>query len=549
MRIFEVNSFLNRFNAFLLESFKEDMYNLYPKAKNDDEFNKAIKIFNSNENKIRDAVKKEIITSGIEIKGNIAKAIKNKCSDAASFISLIKTLSEKLEKEKTASTRKREELEQSESHRLKVKRDNEYRRIMSGKLDVPATDYWLIPCHTFEEAHEAASKYAGNLPKLSKEKITEKYGIDTPEAANFFKTKQSPKDFLEFMKNENKFFIVPTWCVAAGAGYFNNTYKLATKPDEKAKCYIIISKKYPNVRFCLTLKGKKAVLKDGIVNEIGVIGELRDPWQIGGSETERVGKEMMKLAFGEDEVEKILQKVLDLGSIKLSDVVDGKSMFHNNADIHKLEDPMPNLKTGDSMFGICSSLKSVKADMPNLVNGRLMFTGCRKLRDFIDVDLSSLKNGEMMFSGCESLNMFHIKELPSLEYSYGMFDRTGLTIFSTNMPKLKLGSNMFSNSPHLWAFEADTPLLENGNEMFNGCTLLSHFDGDLSSLKDGWCMFNGCKLSLSSINHILRTINRNGNGQTITIGYDKSISDENIEKLSQKFEKLNWRPDFRPSKS
>ena len=73
--------------------------------------------------------------------------------------------------------------------------------------------------------------------------------------------------------------------------------------------------------------------------------------------------------------------------------------------------------------------------------------------------------------------------------------------------------------------------------------------GDLSSLENGWGMFDGCQLTLRSIENILRTINRNGNGQTITIGYDKSIPDEDIEKLRQEFEKLNWKADFKPSES
>ena len=62
-------------------------------------------------------------------------------------------------------------------------------------------------------------------------------------------------------------------------------------------------------------------------------------------------------------------------------------------------------------------------------------------------------------------------------------------------------------------------------------------------------MFFRCKLSLESIMNILHTINRNGNGNKITIGYDKSISDEDIEKLRQEFEKLNWDAHFSPSKS
>ena len=62
-------------------------------------------------------------------------------------------------------------------------------------------------------------------------------------------------------------------------------------------------------------------------------------------------------------------------------------------------------------------------------------------------------------------------------------------------------------------------------------------------------MFYDCELSLNSIENILRTINRNGDGNIITIGYDKSIFDEDIEKLRQEFKKLNWEAEFMPSGS
>lgn len=60
-------------------------------------------------------------------------------------------------------------------------------------------------------------------------------------------------------------------------------------------------------------------------------------------------------------------------------------------------------------------------------------------------------------------------------------------------------------------------------------------------------MFEGCKLSLDSIKNILSTITNDGKRHVISIGYDRSISKEDIEKLEQEFKELNWRVEFRPS--
>lgn len=211
------------------------MYHQYPEAKDNEKFNNAIKVFNDNQ-KIKDAVKKKIRVN------NIAKGIKNAYPTAGEFVDFINTVISEL-------TTKEQERE-------------EYKQIKQGTASIGETDYWMIPCHTFKEAHDAAFKYVGNLPRLTKEEITNKYGIETPRPGSFYSTNKTPEEFLEFMKTEDNFFMTPSWCNTADDYYFNEKYNLTTKPHENPKCYIFISKKYPNVRFCVTLKKEKEKVAD-----------------------------------------------------------------------------------------------------------------------------------------------------------------------------------------------------------------------------------------------------------------------------------------------
>ena len=519
MLLHEIFSLFESIDHLISEGFKDDMFKQYPEDVENKDFKAAITAYNS------DPKLKEALKHAVKPQGNIAVSIKKQCPTGADFITLINSLISN------------------------AKDKEEYKQLKQGTVSAGETDYWMIPCHTFKEAHDAAFKYAGNLPRLSKEEITNKYGIDTPQPGTFYNTNKTPEEFLEYMKNEDRFFMAPSWCVAADDYYFTERYNLATEPHEKPKCYIIISKKYPNVRFCITLEGDGLTIEGDAICRKAKLQEVRDPWQIGGTK-KKAGLEMMSALFGENEVKKILQKVQNLvGHKKISDIVNGESLFENNLNIVKLDKPFSNLKNGYSMFKYCTSLEEFKSDLPALVDGNLMFMGCTKLTEFSNNDLSSLKRGGGMFSNCEELWSFDIEKMPSLEDGYIMFMGTKLWIFNTDMPKLNYGPSMFSGCNHLRSFVADTPALKNGSSMFEGCTKLSLFDGNLSSLENAWDMFNGCKLPLSSIENILRTINRNGNGQVITIGYDKSISDEDIEKLRQKFEKLNWKADFKPSKS
>ena len=440
----EIFSLFESIDHLISEGFKDDMFKQYPEDAENKDFKAAITAYNS------DPKLKEALKHAVKPQGNIAVSIKSKYPSGADFVKLIDSLIKN------------------------AKEREEYNQLKKGTSSAGETDFWLIPCHTFEEAHEAAFKYTGKLPILTKKEITNKYGIETPEAATSFKTNQTPAEFLEYMKKEDRFFIVPTWCIAANERYFNKRYKLATNPDEKVKCYIIISKKYPNVRFCITLEDAEFTIENDMIYKKAKLQEVRDPWQIGG--VTKTGIEMMSLAFGENKVKKLLQNALNFGhEQKISNIVDGELLLHANNNIVKIDKPFPNLKNGKSMFKYCTRLEEFNSDLSALENGEFMFSGCNRLKNFSGGDLASLKNGVMMFANCEELDDFDIKKLSSLENGHGMFMGTNLYTFGTVMPKLTNGNSMFSGCDHLYGFIANTPALKNGWRMFEGCKKLGVF--------------------------------------------------------------------------
>ena len=565
MRIFEVNDFLNRFNAFLLESFKQDMYHQYPEAKDNEKFNNAIKVFNNNQ-KIKEVVKKKI-----SLNGNIAKSIKNAYPTAGEFVELINTVINEL-------TTKEEERE-------------EYNQIKQGTASIGETDYWLIPCHTFEEAHEAAFKYAGNLPRLTKEEITNKYGIETPRPASFYNTNKTPEEFLEYMKNEDKFFMAPSWCISADDYYFNERYNLTTKPHENPKCYIFISKKYPNVRFCVTLKKEKEKVADIKGGEIEVsiketkLDEVRDTWQIGGADIKDVGLDMMKLAFGQQKIDEVMKDIrhtiksetvsiskLENGELLLfkannipsisgsfDNLTKGSRMF-TNSSLEKVNCNFPVLEEGVCMFYQCESLSEFTGNLPNLLKAQIMFAHNAKLEKFECKNLSKLENGEQMFNDCENLKSFNSK-LPNLIHGASMFGSCGLMNFEVDMPKLvssggmfeenknlknfncklsslKDGRYMFLECKNLTSFRSDLSSLEQGSYMFEGCENLKRFEGNLSSLKEAYDMFKGCKLDTESVKNIAETISTITRSSSITIGVDEM--DEEKEKYIEMIKEKGW---------
>ena len=521
MRIFEVNDFLNRFNAFLLESFKQDMYHQYPEAKDNEKFNNAIKLFNDNQ-KIKEAVKKKINVN------NIAKGIKNAYPTADKFVEFINTVISEL----TTKEREREE----------------YKQLKQGTASAGETDYWMIPCHTFKEVHDAAFKYVGNLPRLTKEEITNKYGIVTPKPATFYKTNKTPAEFLEYMKNEDNFFMAPSWCIAANKEFFEG-YELETSENEKPLCYVFISKKYPNVRFCVVLIKEDKPLKEilqgekiKITNNPYILDEVRDPWQIGGEDIIKVGSEMMKLAFG-PKVDETIKDICsspesEITTLSFSELEDGERFFFNDkknpfingsfnnltnghemfsdSDVEQVNCKFPLLENAHDMFLNCKKLYEFTGDLPKLINGEGMFSECVSLKNFECKNLSELVNGERMFDNCEVLKKFecdlpklkHSKEmfyyceslerfdcdLSSLIETYDMFSYSGIKTFKSNLSELTQGVNMFYHCENLERF--DTPLhnLENATSMFGQCQKLKSFNSELPNLKRGDEMFFNCDL-------------------------------------------------------
>lgn len=196
-------------------------------------------------------------------------------------------------------------------------------------------DFFVYPCHTFEEAHSAAFSHTGSLERLSNNKIKKKYKINVPEPANYYKTNKTPAEFLDFLKSA-PFFMSPSWCVTANKNHWD-VYNLSTEKNEQPKCYIIISKAYPNVRFCIVLNEERKVCNIGsdsvtMINSMS-IREFRDPWQIGGGNSMvDVGKNMMDLAFNKNNyVENIIKE--SKNNIKFKDIVDGKEMFKRCAKL------------------------------------------------------------------------------------------------------------------------------------------------------------------------------------------------------------------------
>lgn len=498
MYLQEILSLFSSIDSLILEGFKDDMYRLYPEEKENSKFGEAIKVFNSN-NKIKEAIKKQVPSGG-----NLAASIKKQFPIGEDFINLVNDLLSELNE--------------------KEKEREEYRNIKQGNFSGSEMDFWLIPCHTFDELHEAAFKYTGNLPRLSNEEITNEYNIKAPKPATKYRTQETPEEFLERMKKEDRFFMTPSWCVAANESYFE-TYNLHTEKNEKPRCYVIISKRYPNVRFCITLKctnkriirDKKVdnyVIQDGSFNELG---EVRDPWQI-GDKTD-AGLKMIALAFG-NTIEKALKNIksdiiknsMQISQLEKSDdfiknidksliesldkdfpnLIDGTEMFRNTHNLKKITSEFPKLQNGKLMFRDCYALENVQTKLPLLENGNSMFDRCQNLRKF-EGDLPNLTNGGYMFNGCEYMSSF-ASVLPSLSTGEYMFcECRSLSGFLINLPKLVNSDYMFADCKNLISFFSDLTSLKTAMNMFSDCNRLKIFESDFPSLKTGTSMFDGCE--------------------------------------------------------
>lgn len=472
-------------NYILFESFKSDLMGAYNKngvqVDGNQKLLTAVQIFNG-DNLIKDKVKRDLKNPP-----NIAIALVKSFPNPQDLVNYINKVQQGFVEKEQQNKEKKQRKEQAE-------------RV--------SDDFFVYPCHTFEEAHSTAFSHTGSLERLSNQKIKKKYKINVPKPATHYRTRKTPAEFLEFMKSA-PFFMNPSWCVTANQKYWD-LYSLSTEKNEHPKCYIIISKQHPNVRFCITLDEKyEKVVKMDIDSVTATkttrACEIRDPWQIGGGKCIETGKEMIKLAFNKSKIiENIISEREENSNTKFKDLINGESLFKERLDITQWTVDLPNLKKGYFMFNNCSNLTSFNANLPNLLNGSCMFS-CTLLKSFSG-DLPKLTNGDEMFYHCEHLTSF-TGDLSNLTTAKQMFrDCSKLTTFNANLPNLSDGYFMFCRSRALTSWTIDLPNLKNGSYMFCDCSNLTSFFGDLRKLTDGMFMFHKCNLDAESVLRILKSI-------------------------------------------
>lgn len=442
------------------------MYKAYPEEKNNTLFDDAINFYNKFP-EVKNGIKKMV-----KVDGNLAKNIKEKFKTGQEFIDAVLDLTSQLDKSKKENA-KRDEIKREYKQIQKDAKSNKTQKQFEN-------DFWLFPCKTYKELHTIICKYIGQLPMLSRKMIKAKYNVEVPEKGRCYDCDMSPKEFFEWAKNEDRFFMDPSWCTAKNERFFKR-YDLEVEENENAKCYVVISKLYPNLRFCIS-KGAgddKMIFLDGdeiTITENG-IGEIRDPWQIGGTrEPIEYGLQVMKLAFGENKTDELLNEIKNsIGQketkIQSFEIQNGVEMFKENLSLKSFNHPLTKLENGTEMFKECQFLKTFNSSLPKLENGTEMFNYCISLQEF-NVDMPQLKNGKRMFCGCYQL---------------------------------------------------------------------SDFSGDLSSLRDGFEMFKGCQLNTKSIKNIAQSIPNTRKGR-ITLDVDEM--DEEKERYFQMIENKGWVVDF-----
>lgn len=509
-------------DSLLSEGYK-DLVTSYNMITPNENLKNAYNTFSKNPN-IKRIIKNELGT----INGSIEKAIALKYIEPEDFIKAVEAASQ----ENTKS------LEKGQA------KENMNKNITANENN----GYWLIPCRSFSEVKRAAQMNKGDLPVYSFDVLRNKFGIEAPKPATHYKTDKSPAEMLEFMKTA-PFFMSPSWCIAANKDYWDE-YRLDPDKDKNPKCYVIISKQWPNVRFCIALSNVSGInIEESGFELFGKkdILELRDTWQCGGDDAVHTGMEMLKIAF--PDADKIIQNISQAEAkiigfakfryINTNEITDFdqlkdelKYACYDNAFQGNLEyafDDQPyvykfNIKSLPSLriatYGLSDErIEEFTCDMPKLYDARFMFYYSTRLKKFSS-NIESLINGDKMFYNC-----------------------TSLKTFTNPMPKLKSGREMFYNCSKLETFTSPMPNLENGSDMFYNCTSLKTFSGDLSALVEGEDMFYGCKLDKKSVMNIVTGINiaPEGGLSPIAIGYAKGqLTVEEIAKLKRHMKNKNW---------
>lgn len=507
-------------DSLLPEGYK-DLVASYNMITPNENLKNAYNTFSKNPN-IKRIIKNELGT----INGSIEKAIALKYIEPEDFIKAVEAASQ----ENTRSVEKGQA------------KENMNKNITANENK----GYWLIPCRSFSELKRAAQMNKGDLPVYSFDTLRNKFGIEAPKPGTYYETDKSPAEMLEFMKTA-PFFMSPSWCIAAKEGYWDD-YRLNPDKDKNPKCYVIISKQWPNVRFCIALSNVSGInIEENGFELFGKkdILELRDTWQCGGDDAANTGMEMLKIAF--PDADKIIQnishasaKTIDFAKFtNFNEITDfdqlkdelkyafDDSAFQGNLEYAFDDQPyvykfniksLPNLRTAS--YGLSDErIEEFTCDMPKVFDASFMFYYSRKLKKFSS-NINSLINADKMFYNC-----------------------TSLKTFTNPMPKLKNAAEMFCNCTKLEAFTSPLLRLKCGRDMFYNCTSLKTFSSDLSALTDGEDMFYGCKLDRKSVMHIVSSINiaPEGGLSPITIGYAKGqLTVEEIAKLKIHMKNKNW---------
>jgi len=114
--------------------------------------------------------------------------------------------------------------------------------------------------------------------------------------------------------------------------------------------------------------------------------------------TEESRKKLIRKHSCEEE----LHGLLNSPNTDISDVRDGRYMFHGCYELTNFVADLGSLENGSCMFWGCNSLTHFEADFSSLKYGRGMFNDCESLTHF-EADFSSLKDGSCMFWGCDEL--------------------------------------------------------------------------------------------------------------------------------------------------
>ena len=202
--------------------------------------------------------------------------------------------------------------------------------------------------------------------------------------------------------------------------------------------------------------------------------------------------------------------------------------FYQFENIVEFKSDLTALTYGDNLFAVLPNvLVEFNGNLDNLDNGCQMFVDANIT--YFENNLPKLRLGDEMFATCVNLSSFNI-----------------------DMPSLESANSMFYECTSLTSFNSDLSSLTNGQSMFSNCAQLTSFNSDLSSLTKGERMFNNCKLDARSVANIVHTLPTHETWGSIAIGIgcDDTEADvllfaqdcdcETLQELLDDFSAKNW---------